>query len=1104
MTQLESTPLWKVFASKASDEQRVVVRRSTQEAADLLDRVIETFPTYTLHNRVHAINVVELMGNLLGDWIERITALEGAMLLFSAYHHDIGMVFDPAERQQVTNERWFQRFLDENPDAFLSVMQAKGDVPVHIVEWYCRWRHADRVSVYLDRLPPDALLWGRTSLKDRLATICKSHNQHYTDLRDDRLFRTDLLVGGERCDIRLCAVLLRLADILDFDNSRSPIAVYHQLGLERRSSPRETMSDVEWRKHLSAEGFNFPAEREAPYVLGFSAAPDLPAVEHDLRGFLDTIERELNSCAGIVRSCSARWRDLALPDRIDRSNIHSQGYKYGPYQFSLERQQVLELFMGENLYDSPYSFIRELLQNSIDTSRHRQFYEQSRGNRTFDLAPIRISEWRDQDHRHWIRIDDNGMGMDEDIITNYFLKVGSSYYKSSSFKAEVLRYKDQEGREFLPISRFGIGILSCFILCDTVEVATLHAADGIGKRGVRLSLSGLESFYTLQTEGDMAADPMPHPDGEKPGYRLEPGTSIAVRIASGKDRGDLDLRAIAEHYLLCPPVPVELDGERIGGDPGVLVDRPWTTPRAYPLKKKAKEALEGVLGRKLSRTLEVQVLPLDLTSASPYEEFRGQAVAVFLSGGEQLQQAMRPSQALRSVGLLDHRQLSVIATPIDLSVQRKLLGSGQGYAAMASEVESTLATSKPTSKPKKELLEALDALRRAARAGPNNRRGMFDAHISLSETVRKKRSEKLPWELPGLKSGRTIAISHNGIRVPSRAEGLWEGPNEYEPIRSPVKLRTSEGTEGFLVGCIQLSDRLRPEVSISRETVRRVPWNMHSVAMLSILRALDLAGEDSRGWRLETVFDASPFSSTSNVLELGTMLDDPLLLRDDGWASARVIEVGDGHRSLLEIRQAHSAGKSLSIAGIPTPDLTGMRRSRLYRYPRYTFEFARWCAAALLQAGVEVAWVRGAAEKWTCLVRGTDPPPLSQGLRLFPPLFFVPYEGSTLLRAGRRSLNRAHPFSKWFIEAAPTIRRNYPELFSLLRRTVASYSYQPSEVPDKTNPILDQLRRLDRNIGISHNVYLKPTDFDHQYEHYADWSSYNWWDSHNDDTPDDE
>lgn len=71
-----------------------------------------------------------------------------------------------------------------------------------------------------------------------------------------------------------------------------------------------------------------------------------------------------------------------------------------------------------------------------------------------------VSDWYDASGCHWVRVDDNGIGMDEHKIKNYLLRVGRSYYRSAEFEAEKLEYGGGAGQEFTPISRFGIGLPS--------------------------------------------------------------------------------------------------------------------------------------------------------------------------------------------------------------------------------------------------------------------------------------------------------------------------------------------------------------------------------------------------------------------------------------------------------------------------------------------------------------------------------------------------------------------------------------------------------------------------------------------------------------------
>jgi molecular chaperone HtpG len=85
--------------------------------------------------------------------------------------------------------------------------------------------------------------------------------------------------------------------------------------------------------------------------------------------------------------------------------------------------------------------------------------------------------------------------MNQHVIENYYSKIGSSYYKSKDFED----LKVQTGLKFKPISRFGIGILSCFMVSDTIEVETRKLLeDGEKDTPYNLSIEGYDSLFTTK------------------------------------------------------------------------------------------------------------------------------------------------------------------------------------------------------------------------------------------------------------------------------------------------------------------------------------------------------------------------------------------------------------------------------------------------------------------------------------------------------------------------------------------------------------------------------------------------------------------------------
>jgi hypothetical protein len=859
MGEVDELELSRILERQGTDEQRQMVRALVNLAAPILDRIIETFPTYTLHNSKHARNVAELMADILGEHLKDLTPLEAAFLILSAYWHDIGMVFKEEDRARLAEEPEWADFLQKHAEAYLAVSgDPRAEPPRETAEWYCRWRHADRVFVYINAAAARGLSfrWGVVDLREALGNLCRSHNESTNRIQANPVLRPDFRAG--EADLQFCAILLRLADILDFDRSRSPDSVYQYLGLKRRADPREKASDVEWRKHLAAEGFVFPTDRSQGYALDFIAGPDHPAVEHDLRQFLDVIDSEFEQCAALLPICSKRWRDVALPARIRRESIVSSGYRYGDYHFSLDQRQVLDLLMGENLYDSPYVFIREMLQNALDASRLREHLERLRGSKDFKAQPIRVSEWLDRDSYRWVRFDDFGTGMDEQIVRDHLLKVGSSYYTSTQYEADKLRASKGLASDFAPISRFGIGLLSCFIAADRVEISTLRQLPtGPRAAPVRFSLDGL---YTLQTP-DLAPAPMPTSatsNNEEPDYRTEFGTSIAIRLDPRKQREPLDLRAELERYLLCPPVPVEYEGQSVGGDPKDLLETPWCDPVTI---KPTPAEVEALLGFRLPEAFRIELQPLDLTRYTPTNGFRAQVALASLIPSNQLKSIASKLRNASAAGLSWHLNL---AEDLRVSIQADLWSTDPDRIFMDNYA--------------KQLLETLESHRDDNQAVIHTTLRSFSDYINEPGIALTCTSEELLW----FESSSKLLISHNGIRLPEEIEHV------HHPKRIDFNVKYPGAEARMVLGLISLTDRMRPNLSVDRERIRSLPWEVYSAAGLATRKTVAelMQSPDDLFWCSDPI---SPFDLVDDAA-LARLLCDPLL---DAWASEKIFASED-------------------------------------------------------------------------------------------------------------------------------------------------------------------------------------------------------------------
>lgn len=84
--------------------------------------------------------------------------------------------------------------------------------------------------------------------------------------------------------------------------------------------------------------------------------------------------------------------------------------------------------------------------------------------------------------------------MNQHIIDNYYTNIGCSYYSSREFSELMTSFKSS----FTPISRFGIGILSCFMVCDSMEVTTRRLKERFEcDDALHISIEGYDSLFVI-------------------------------------------------------------------------------------------------------------------------------------------------------------------------------------------------------------------------------------------------------------------------------------------------------------------------------------------------------------------------------------------------------------------------------------------------------------------------------------------------------------------------------------------------------------------------------------------------------------------------------
>ena len=192
--------------------------------------------------------------------------------------------------------------------------------------------------------------------------------------------------------------------------------------------------------------------------------------------------------------------------------------------------------LSNHLYSDKNVYVRELLQNGTDAIRARRLWDVD-----FDAGEIQVELLPDQaTGGKTLRFADNGIGLTADEIEVFLATIASSSKGEKNFG-------DSAEQSF--IGRFGIGLLSCFVVTTEIRLLT-HSA----KTGTVLEWRG-------NGDGTYAIHELPLSE------RPEVGTTVYLSYKDDIASADFaevheSLREYLFQYGACLEVPIYLQDER--------------------------------------------------------------------------------------------------------------------------------------------------------------------------------------------------------------------------------------------------------------------------------------------------------------------------------------------------------------------------------------------------------------------------------------------------------------------------------------------------------------------------------------------------------------
>lgn len=398
------------------------------EVGQLLTKYSENFPTYTDHSLNHTMQVFKIASEMLTP--EEINVLNGEeiyVLAMACILHDIGMCIPENILLDSFETDRYKEYYDSKPEGTSKESMIRD---IH-----------HELSYDFIKNEKDLLHIPNEKFAEAIALVSMGHRK--VQLDDTELYPPKFFVkdGREFVCLPYLASVLRLADELDITNIRTPKL------LTKYYMPNNEVSIKEWEKHIATTQINYD-EDKVIFQVNCSDQNNLAALEDQF----EKIQDVANYAQKIIRNISntdGRIFKLRLSKVLPVYNyigIDPKGIK-----FSFNVNNVVNTFIGKDLYKDDLTALREVLQNAIDSCRYKL---NLRGDCYQPKVEVKI-------HNDKIEICDNGLGMDEFIIENFFGKLGSSFYSEEEVKDN-----------FEAIGQFGVGVFSYFLLGEYIDIET--------------------------------------------------------------------------------------------------------------------------------------------------------------------------------------------------------------------------------------------------------------------------------------------------------------------------------------------------------------------------------------------------------------------------------------------------------------------------------------------------------------------------------------------------------------------------------------------------------------------------------------------------------
>lgn len=504
-----------------------------ERAAQLVSRIAGDLPWITVHDISH-LDALWDAASSVAEGAVNVNPAEAFVLGASILLHDAAMSLAAYPggltevRRTVAWKDAIARLVlasEENGREKIDVENPPDSVVQRIVPDVLRRLHAERAEELAEQAWPMAdgsqiyLVEDSELRRFYGPTIGQIAHSHWWSVQKlEQEFSEDLGALANRTlnkvDRVKLACLLRAADALHLDSRRAPrflraitnpsgISALHWSFQERLARPHIELDAV-----VFTTGQPFGREDAEAWWLAYDA---LNGVDRELRD----VDLLLQSRGREVLK-ARRVKGAGSPEILARS-VQTRGWR--PVDARLQVSDVpriVENLGGSKLYgNDPTVALRELIQNAADAIQARRKYQK----RPADWGLIKVGLLSEGD-QVWLVVEDNGIGMSEQVLTGPLLDFGTSFWRSSLALEE---FPGLMAAGMHAIGRFGIGFFSVFMLGPVVRVYS------------RRCDKGQETGRLLEFRGGTSARPILSPMPAEP-VPIDGGTRVEVLLKDNPEQ----------------------------------------------------------------------------------------------------------------------------------------------------------------------------------------------------------------------------------------------------------------------------------------------------------------------------------------------------------------------------------------------------------------------------------------------------------------------------------------------------------------------------------------------------------------------------------------